>query len=64
MHGTIMSMHIYVYGYMVYGYMYMCAFIHRFMCAFIHRFMCVYICMYIYITSLFSQCYACGILLL
>ena len=33
MHGTIMSIHMYVYGYM---YMYAC----------IHGFICVYVCMY------------------
>ena len=45
-----------------YMYMVICICVH--LCMGLCVCICVCICMYIYITSLLSQCYACGILLL
>ena len=39
-----------------------CTYMYMVIC--MHLCMGLCVCMYIYITSLFSQCYACGILLL
>ena len=53
---------LYMYAWYNHVYAYVCMCVHVYMGLCVYMYVCI--CMYIYITSLCSQCYACGILLL